>query len=31
MADGDHQAKFVIRPTDDGFVFEKEGQRNVQL
>lgn len=31
MADGDHQAKFVIRPTDDGFVFEKEGQRNVNF
>lgn len=31
MAEGDATAKFGIRPTDTGFVFEKEGQRNVNF
>src|SRR5690606_10545604 len=31
MAEGDSQAKFVIRQTDIGFVFEKEGQRDVNF
>ncbi|OUL99100.1 aromatic ring-hydroxylating oxygenase subunit alpha [Variovorax sp. JS1663] len=31
MAEGDSQAKFGIRATDNGFVFEKEGQRNVNF
>lgn len=31
MAEGDSTAKFVVRPTDHGFVFEKEGQRNVNF
>ena len=31
MAEGDSSAKFGIRPTDIGFVFEKEGQRNVNF
>lgn len=31
MAEGDSTAKFGIRPTDTGFVFEKEGQRNVNF
>ncbi len=31
MAEGESTAKFGIRPTDTGFVFEKEGQRNVNF
>ncbi|SFL88500.1 aromatic ring-hydroxylating dioxygenase subunit alpha [Variovorax sp. OV329] len=31
MAEGDSHAKFGIRATDTGFVFEKEGQRNVNF
>ena len=31
MAEGDSSAKFGIRQTDIGFVFEKEGQRNVNF
>jgi phenylpropionate dioxygenase-like ring-hydroxylating dioxygenase large terminal subunit len=31
MAEGDSSAKFGIRQTDTGFVFEKEGQRNVNF
>ena len=31
MAEGDNTAKFGIRATDTGFVFEKEGQRNVNF
>ncbi|THT96153.1 aromatic ring-hydroxylating dioxygenase subunit alpha [Lampropedia puyangensis] len=31
MFEGDTQAKFAIRDTDAGFVFEKEGQRNVNF
>ncbi|MET3372676.1 phenylpropionate dioxygenase-like ring-hydroxylating dioxygenase large terminal subunit [Variovorax boronicumulans] len=31
MAEGDSSAKFGVRPTDIGFVFEKEGQRNVNF
>ncbi|MFT4242864.1 MAG: aromatic ring-hydroxylating dioxygenase subunit alpha [Acidovorax sp.] len=31
MAEGDSTAKFAVRPTDTGFVFEKEGQRNVNF
>ena len=31
MAEGDSTAKFSVRPTDTGFVFEKEGQRNVNF
>jgi hypothetical protein len=31
MAEGDSTAKFGIRATDTGFVFEKEGQRNVNF
>ena len=31
MSEGDTQAKFGIRVTDTGFIFEKEGQRNVNF
>lgn len=31
MSEGDSTAKFGVRATDDGFVFEKEGQRNVNF
>ncbi|MEF7614874.1 aromatic ring-hydroxylating dioxygenase subunit alpha [Aquincola sp. MAHUQ-54] len=31
MAEGDSVAKFGVRATDTGFVFEKEGQRNVNF
>jgi hypothetical protein len=31
MADGDISAKFVTRQTDTGFVFEKDGQRDVNF
>ena len=31
MADGDIHAKFVLRKTDHGFVFEKDGQRDVNF
>jgi phenylpropionate dioxygenase-like ring-hydroxylating dioxygenase large terminal subunit len=31
MAEGDSTAKFGVRVTDTGFVFEKEGQRNVNF
>ena len=31
MSEGDVTAKFGIRPTDDGFIFEKEGQRNINF
>ena len=31
MFEGDSTAKFRVRPTDTGFVFEKEGQRNVNF
>ncbi|PAT35092.1 3-phenylpropionate dioxygenase [Vandammella animalimorsus] len=31
MHSGDTQAKFAIRDTDTGFIFEKEGQRNVNF
>lgn len=31
MFEGDIEAKFVIRETDTGFVFEKDGQRNVNF
>ena len=31
MFEGDTQAKFGIRATDHGFIFEKEGQRNVNF
>ncbi|MFC5606850.1 aromatic ring-hydroxylating oxygenase subunit alpha [Variovorax soli] len=31
MAEGDSMAKFGIRQTETGFVFEKEGQRNVNF
>jgi len=31
MSEGDSTAKFVVRPTDEGFIFEKEGQRNVNF
>ena len=31
MAEGDSTAKFGVRATDTGFVFEKEGQRNVNF
>jgi len=31
MAEGESTAKFGIRVTDTGFVFEKEGQRNVNF
>lgn len=31
MSDGDTTAKFGIRATDTGFVFEKEGQRDVNF
>lgn len=31
MFEGDTKAKFAIRDTEHGFVFEKEGQRNVNF
>jgi len=31
MAEGDSTAKFAVRTTETGFVFEKEGQRNVNF
>ncbi len=31
MAEGDNKATFSIRETDIGFIFEKEGQRNVNF
>ncbi|MFT4099539.1 MAG: aromatic ring-hydroxylating dioxygenase subunit alpha [Burkholderiaceae bacterium] len=31
MAEGDSTAKFGVRVTDTGFIFEKEGQRNVNF
>jgi phenylpropionate dioxygenase-like ring-hydroxylating dioxygenase large terminal subunit len=31
MSEGDISAKFQIRPTDTGFFFEKEGQRDVNF
>lgn len=31
MSEGESQARFSIRQTDTGFVFEKEGQRNVNF
>ncbi len=31
MAEGDISAKFALRKTNDGFVFEKAGQRNVNF
>jgi phenylpropionate dioxygenase-like ring-hydroxylating dioxygenase large terminal subunit len=31
MAEGDSTAKFGVRVTDNGFIFEKEGQRNVNF
>lgn len=31
MSEGDSKAQFRIRATDTGFVFEKEGQRNVNF
>lgn len=31
MFEGDTTAKFAIRDTDTGFVFEKEGQRNINF
>lgn len=31
MSFGDTQAKFQVRDTDTGFVFEKDGQRNVNF
>jgi phenylpropionate dioxygenase-like ring-hydroxylating dioxygenase large terminal subunit len=31
MSEGDISAKFTIRKTDDGFIFEKAGQRNVNF
>ena len=31
MADGDITAEFQIRDTDNGFSFEKKGQRNVNF
>ncbi len=31
MAEGQQQAKFVVRDTDIGFIFEKEGQRGVNF
>ncbi|PIT72550.1 3-phenylpropionate dioxygenase [Limnohabitans sp. JirII-29] len=31
MADGELTADFQIRPTDEGFFFEKKGQRNVNF
>lgn len=31
MYQGETQAKFVIRSTDTGFIFEKEGQRDVNF
>lgn len=31
MAEGESQAKFQVRPTDLGFVFEKVGQRGVNF